>query len=366
MSKAFDSLHHSTLLAKLHDVGASTTPLQWFRSYLSSRHQVVRINSTLSVRMQVRNGVPQGSILGPLFLSIYVNDLPSIPHFCSPQCYVDDTKLLISFAFYEERGVRDKINQDLLKVRNWCFNNQLLLNPDKMKLMIFGSRQNIAKVNDDFNLSLFRKDLVPATTAKDLGIYVDSNLKIKSTKCKCPSGTFKCSHAAAVFIYAMHHIEQRAKKAMAYDDKKCCRNENDRASAEESRLKAIERLGQTRKRNADTSCNEVSQRKSIRSTTESVQILKDKFENEREIQKEEIELKKIEQENKASQHQMLIDLQRQNQQQYQDVLMIMTEQQHRQEQQQQNFSNAFLTTATKSNAHGFAGKSHAQILMKER
>ncbi|PFX30309.1 hypothetical protein AWC38_SpisGene4912 [Stylophora pistillata] len=95
------------------------------------------------------------------------------------------------------------------------------------------------------------------------------------------------------------------------------KNENGKASAEESRLKAMERLGQTRKRNADTSCKDVSQRKSRRSTTEAVQILKEKFENEREIRKEEIELKKKEKENKAAQHQMLTDQQRQNQQQYQ-------------------------------------------------
>lgn len=69
-----------------------------------------------------------------------------------------------------------------------------------------------------------------------------------------------------------------------------------------------------------------------------MQILKEKFKNKKEIRKEEIELKKEEielkkkeQENKAAQHQMLKDLQRQNQQQYQDVLRIMAEQQHRQE-----------------------------------
>ena len=53
--------------------------------------------------------------------------------------------------------------------------NQLLLNPDKTKLMIFGRRQNIVKFND-FNLSLLGKDLVPATTAKDLGVIMHPNL----------------------------------------------------------------------------------------------------------------------------------------------------------------------------------------------
>ena len=77
------------------------------------------------------------------------------------------------------------------------------------------------------------------------------------------------------------------------------KNENDKASAEESRLKALEPLGQTKRRNAD-SCDEAIKTKSRRSTTEAVQILKEKFENEKEFRKEEMELKKKEQENKAA------------------------------------------------------------------
>ena len=91
---------------------------------------------------------------------------------------MSEFETLFSFFFFvsqEEREVRNKKNMDLLKIRNWCFDNQILLYPDKTKLLIFGSRKNLAKVND-FHLSLLRKEPVPATTAKDLRVILDSNL----------------------------------------------------------------------------------------------------------------------------------------------------------------------------------------------
>ena len=131
------------------------------------------------------------------------------------------------------------------------------------------------------------------------------------------------------------------------------KNESEKASAEESTLKAMERLGQTKKRNADAGPDQVTPPKSRKSATKAVQILKQKIEQEKEIRKEEMEMKKKEQENKAAEQKMLMDQQRHSQQQYQDVLKVITEQQQRQEQQMQNFQMLFLQQQ----------QQHSQILM---
>ncbi|CAB4032146.1 Hypothetical predicted protein, partial [Paramuricea clavata] len=179
MSKAFDSIDTTTLITKLEDVGASCQAIQWFQSYLTSRYQVVRIQTTLSEPLEVKSGVPQGSILGPLLFSIYVNDLPSVPQQCSPYSYVDDTKLLMSFSLQHQQRAVSEINQDLLRIRNWCFDNKLLLNPEKTKAMICGSRQMRAKL-PNFRLSLLGKEIIPVTSAKDLGVILDSGMTFDS------------------------------------------------------------------------------------------------------------------------------------------------------------------------------------------
>lgn len=175
MSKAFDSISHEILLLKLKYGGASNTCLQWFRSYLSDRQQVVRINSSLSESLPLSSGVPQGSILGPLLFSIYVNDLPAVPQKCISHSYVDDTKLQVSFKLQNKDIAVAEMNEDLFKVCNWCFRNYLLLNPDKSKLMVFGTRKMLPKLQD-ITLSLLGKDLSPSETAKDLGVLLDPHL----------------------------------------------------------------------------------------------------------------------------------------------------------------------------------------------
>lgn len=175
LSKAFDSLNHQILLSKLQDVGVSSDALKWFQTYITNRKQVVRINSVTSEVLPINHGVPQGSILGPLLFTIYVNDLPMVAKNCSTECFVDDTKLYASFCLCDHAQTADKMNQDLVRVRDWSFNNQLLLNPEKTKLMVFGSRQMRSKLLE-FRLSLLGKDILPASTVTDMGVGFDSEL----------------------------------------------------------------------------------------------------------------------------------------------------------------------------------------------
>ena len=175
MSKAFDSIRHDILLSKLQNLDFSQGVLNWFQSYLSNRQQCVRIGDAVSKVLPLEFGVPQGSILGPVLFTIYVNDLLSVPKRCLSASYVDDCKLYLSFSPAELPTSILALNEDLTRISQWCCKNSLLINPDKTKVLAVGLPQLLKKLSS-FSITLFDKEITPVPVVKDLGVLLDTHL----------------------------------------------------------------------------------------------------------------------------------------------------------------------------------------------
>ena len=93
LHKAFDTVEHDILLSKLEHYGIRGLANEWFKSYLSNRKQHVSINGYDSYLADVKFGVPQRSVLGPLLFLVYINDLNPALKFCKVHHFADDTNL---------------------------------------------------------------------------------------------------------------------------------------------------------------------------------------------------------------------------------------------------------------------------------
>ena len=161
VKKAFDTVPHHVLIYKLQLFGFDNAFIELITSYLTNRKQCVKVNGMLSDVIDVTSGVPQGSVLGPLFFVIFVNDLPDEVNYSHYFMFCDDFKLY-------SLSISEFIQCDINSLSSWSEVNGQHFHPTKCLYLPFNSGK--------YNLVLQGTPLKEAQNVVDLGLTIDKNL----------------------------------------------------------------------------------------------------------------------------------------------------------------------------------------------
>lgn len=171
LSKAFDTVDHNILYKKLYYNGIRGLALDLIKSYLSNRTQKVKLQNILSDEKTIELGVPQGTVLGPLLFTIYINDIFENDSLIF--AYADDTVVLAVGKTW--KNVQNIMNDKLAKINGWFLDNKLTVNTQKTEFVTFGCYEDSLPINMNIhmnNISIVRKEKF-----KYLGVILDQNVK---------------------------------------------------------------------------------------------------------------------------------------------------------------------------------------------
>ena len=187
LSKAFDTLEHSTLISKLELYGIRGVTLKWYREYLDSRKLLVKCSTKLnspptkSDTHDIEYDTAQGSCLGPLLFLIFCNDMHLNLMFLHCLQFADDTTLYLGHV--DIRYLEFCVEHDLLVLQDWFRANKLTLNIDKSCCMLFtpkpGNKKYQTKIKE-FRANLGDITIPNVVCTKFLGIWIDKDLNWKT------------------------------------------------------------------------------------------------------------------------------------------------------------------------------------------
>ena len=192
LSKAFDCLNHKLLLAKMAAYGFDKSALKYIQNYLKDRKQRTKVNGSFSLWAELKYGVPQGSILGPLLFTIYINDIFYFINETKLANYADDNTLYT---------VKDNIIDLLYTLENetslildWFRMNEMKPNDDKCHLLVCNQ--------DHLTVTLGDKNIANDDSVELLGVLIDKNLNFTDHVSKlCKKGNQKLHALARVSKY---------------------------------------------------------------------------------------------------------------------------------------------------------------------
>ena len=209
--KAFDCVQHDLLIDKLQNLHLDARTVSWLKNYLMNRQQRVLANNIVSDSLPITQGVPQGSIIGPLLYIIYANDIASIIKHSQVAFYADDT--VIYSKCKSLKKAQKLLRLDLKALERWCDRNGIFINAQKTKYMVFGSKVRLAKPDvNNIKLSIRNHDLSRVHSYYYLGITLDEQLnyeihaqntlrKVKSKLIQLRTMRYFLSKQAALLVY---------------------------------------------------------------------------------------------------------------------------------------------------------------------
>ena len=170
ISKAFDRVWHGGLLHKIQNFGIKGKLFDWIKSYLSDRSQKVILNGKSSNIIKTNAGVPQGSILGPFFFLIFINDIVLEVN-CNIKLFADDTSIYV--IINNPLIGAEKLNENLSKVHAWSEKWLIKFKPSKTETL------TISRKNDIYHPPLIMNNTTinEVNKHKHLGLILSKNGK---------------------------------------------------------------------------------------------------------------------------------------------------------------------------------------------
>ena len=191
-SSAFDTIKHDILLERLRlRFGIGGKAIKWIESYLFRRTQTVVIGNERSSSQTISQGVPQGSVLGPILFTLYTSPLEDIinTHNVHKMFYADDTQLYITFTRNDHVDVAAEISNCVRSVKEWSQVNGLKLNNTKTEFLHVSLRHR--STNPILTLNLDGTLVHAAKTCRNLGVTFDNKFTFENfVSQKCRSASF--------------------------------------------------------------------------------------------------------------------------------------------------------------------------------
>ena len=208
LSKAFDTIDHVKLMTKLENYGIRGSCYKLLESYISNRTQYTSVLDENSEPLEVRYGVHQGSVLGPLLFLIYTNDITNSATNGNFVLYADDTNIFIVDSTRENAYI--KTNEMLRNIHLYMLSNQLHINMNKCNYMYFDADKTCARTRILHTLSINGIVIKQVPHTKFLGIILDDNhtwlphIEYLNNKLISCIGAIKCIKQSLPKIYYLN------------------------------------------------------------------------------------------------------------------------------------------------------------------